>query len=39
MDEVLHIGKASILTKSFFASTVIREFERIANMNNMRFSS
>ena len=36
MDEALHIGIDSFLAKPLFASTVIREFERIAHKNNMR---
>ena len=35
MDEALHIGVDSFLTKPLFASNVIDEFERIARKNNM----
>ncbi len=35
MDEALHIGIDSFLSKPLFASNVIDEFERIARKNNM----
>ena len=35
LDEALHIGVDSFLTKPLFASNVIDEFERIARRNNM----
>ena len=35
MDEALHIGVDSFLTKPLFASNVIDEFERIVRKNNM----
>ncbi len=35
MDEALHIGVDSFLSKPLFASNVIGEFERIARKNNM----
>ena len=35
MDEALHIGVDSFLSKPLFASNVIDEFERIARKNNM----
>ena len=35
MDEAMHIGVDSFLTKPLFASNVIDEFERIARKNNM----
>ena len=35
LDEALHIGVDSFLTKPLFASNVISEFERIARKNNM----
>ncbi len=35
MDEALHAGVDSFLSKPLFASTVIDEFERIARKNNM----
>ena len=37
MDEALHIGVDSFLSKPLFASSVIDEFERIARKNNMSF--
>ncbi len=36
MDEALHIGVDSFLSKPLLASNVIDEFERIARKNNMR---
>ena len=35
MDEAIHIGVDSFLSKPLFASNVISEFERIARKNNM----
>ena len=36
MDEALHCGVDSFLSKPLFASNVVDEFERIARKNNMR---
>ena len=36
MDEALHVGVDSFLSKPLFASNVIDEFERVARKNNMR---